>query len=97
MKSKRACIDCGGTHIRTQDCGYSSFNVGFCECIQCGKKLKLNNCDAYPDEQLISFWNEANPTIKKAIKDREKSIEMLKNSIKEDRKKIRELKKRMKQ
>ena len=58
MELEDPCPVCNGTHIKISNSGYSSFNIGFIECMneKCQYKLVVKNCSCYPEEELKSCW-----------------------------------------
>lgn len=56
----KPCLKCGGTHIKLNDLGYSTFNIGYGECYKCKNKV-TGGCYGYPSkEELARIWNSGN-------------------------------------
>ena len=53
------CRKCGTSNINTYNCGYSSFDVGYVECLDCGYKLDVQYVRGH--ESLIKAWNKDKP------------------------------------
>jgi len=62
------CVKCGSDNINFDDCGYSSFNVAWGRCNDCGNKVTISPCDCFIKvERIINVWNEENdPAILKS-------------------------------
>lgn len=60
----KPCIECDGTNIDMNDCGYSSFNVAWAECQDCGHKVTIQPCSWNISKDVIAHkWNEENKRI----------------------------------
>lgn len=54
------CRECGSDNISVGDCGYSSFNVGWAVCKNCGYEVRVSPCGCFPREDIIRIWNRKN-------------------------------------
>ena len=54
------CRECGSEDISVGDCGYSSFNVGWALCKNCGYEVRVSPCGCFPEEEIIQQWNRKN-------------------------------------
>lgn len=62
------CVKCGGEKIDIGDCGYSSFNVAWGKCLDCGNEIQISPCGCdITKAAIVKEWNNANnPKILKA-------------------------------
>lgn len=51
-----ACPACGGKNAVPGDCGYSSFNVGWVECGDCGFRVTISPCGCDPRDEILAAW-----------------------------------------
>ncbi len=75
------CRKCGNKQLEANDCGYSSFNVGWVKCKKCRHKVTLDNLSC--DEKSITSalkhaWRTDKPSDKERIKELEAEIKKLK-------------------
>lgn len=55
------CVKCGSENIDFNDCGYSSFNVAWGKCKDCGNEVKISPCGCdISKEDIIKTWNNSN-------------------------------------
>lgn len=84
------CRKCGCKDIKIDDCGYSSFNVGWAQCTECGHKLKWNNMGCFPYDDIVRLWNkDKKPKPSKAEKDKE-TIKRLRKALRFAKKSLTE-------
>lgn len=58
------CIKCKGENVDFVNPRYSSFNVAWCKCRDCGNEVKNLPCDGNDSiERLIEIWNKANDPV----------------------------------
>ena len=83
----KPCKTCKSKNIRLHDCGYSSFNVGGGECLNCGKCSTSQNISCNPTKkELARIWNDGQkPT----------EIERLKAIGNRDKRKLAKLRKQL--
>jgi hypothetical protein len=83
------CIECGSENIDINDCGYSSFNVAWGKCKDCGNEAQIKCCSCDISKRTIAkTWNNANDP-KKLLAQCEKQLVSLKARMKKLRAKIR--------
>ena len=76
------CLNCGSENIDFNDCNYSSFNMCYGRCKDCGHESSCG-CDISPSkESIIDFWN-MNNDIDYIIKNKMITIDELQSEIKE--------------
>jgi hypothetical protein len=55
------CVKCGSNNIELKDCGYTTFNVAWGKCIDCGNEVQLNPAPWNLNIELLAkTWNNGN-------------------------------------
>ena len=62
------CVKCGSENIEIGDSGYTTFNVAWGKCKDCGNEVQISPCDwNITKAKIAERWNERNnPKILKA-------------------------------
>lgn len=85
------CIKCRSNDIEISDYGYSSFNIAYAKCLNCGNEHTLN-CGCFPPvKNTLKLWNDNND-IQSVIKNIENLISENRKQIKLYKERIEELK-----
>lgn len=55
------CYECGSMDIEFGDCNYTTFNVAWGKCKNCGHEVKISPCSCFINkDEIISKWNQEN-------------------------------------